>query len=63
MGKWYEIARLPNRFQNNCAGEVAADDSLLEEGQLKVVNKCCQTNGQTNQAEGKARLAGKSGPN
>jgi apolipoprotein D and lipocalin family protein len=62
-GKWYEIARLPNRFQNNCAGEVAADYSLLEDGWLKVVNECRQNNGQTNKAEGKARLAGKSGPN
>jgi lipocalin len=24
-GKWYEIARLPNRFQNQCAGNVTAN--------------------------------------
>ena len=23
-GRWYEIARLPNRFQKKCAGEVIA---------------------------------------
>ena len=62
-GKWYEIARLPNRFQNSCAGEVIADYSLLEGDQLKVVNQCRQNNGQTTSAEGEARLAGKSGPN
>jgi len=62
-GKWYEIARLPNRFQNSCAGEVIADYSLLESNQLKVVNQCRQNNGQTTSAEGEARLAGKSGPN
>jgi lipocalin len=22
-GRWYEIARLPNRFQERCAGDVA----------------------------------------
>jgi apolipoprotein D and lipocalin family protein len=62
IGKWYEIGRLPNQFQTNCAGEVAAVYSLLEGGQLKVVNECRLNNGQTNRAEGKARLAGKSGP-
>ena len=24
-GTWYEIARLPNRFQDKCAGEVVAE--------------------------------------
>lgn len=62
-GKWYEIARLPNRFQNKCAGEVVAAYSLLEGDQLKVVNECRQENGQTISAEGEARLADKSGPN
>jgi apolipoprotein D and lipocalin family protein len=62
-GKWYEIARLPNRFQNKCAGEVAAGYSQLEGGQLKVVNECRQNDGQITRAEGKARLADKGGPN
>ncbi len=61
--KWYEVARLPNRFQNKCAGEVAANYSQLEGGQLKVVNECRQQNGQTTKAEGRARLADRSGPN
>ncbi|MFN0086294.1 MAG: lipocalin family protein [Blastocatellia bacterium] len=62
-GKWYEIARLPNRFQNKCAGDVAAVYSLLEDGQLKVVNECRQNNSRTERVEGKARLADKSGSN
>jgi apolipoprotein D and lipocalin family protein len=62
-GKWYEIARLPNRFQKNCAGEVAATYSLLAGNQIKVVNECRRNNGQTMKAEGQARLANKSGPN
>ena len=62
-GKWYEIARLPNRFQNKCAGEVTATYSQLEGGQLKVVNECRQQNGQITRAEGRARLADKSGTN
>ncbi len=62
-GKWYEVARLPNRFQNKCAGEVTASYSQLEGGQLKVVNECRRQNGQITRAEGRARLADKSGPN
>lgn len=62
-GKWYEIARLPNRFQKNCAGEVTADYSLQDDNQLKVVNMCSQETGQTTTAEGQARLAVKNGTN
>ncbi|MBL8206078.1 MAG: lipocalin family protein [Blastocatellia bacterium] len=62
-GKWYEIARLPNRFQKNCAGEVTATYSLLAGNQIRVVNECRRNNDQTEQAEGLARLANKNGPN
>jgi lipocalin len=30
-GRWYEIARLPNRFQERCAGDVAATYTLRPE--------------------------------
>lgn len=59
VGKWYEIARLPNRFESKCAGEVTATYVRLADGQLNVVNECRLTDGRANQAEGKARLAGK----
>lgn len=62
-GKWYEIARLPNRFQKSCAGEVTAEYSLLAGNQIKVVNSCRRQNGQQERAEGQARLADKKGPN
>jgi len=61
-GKWYEIARLPNRFQKKCASEVTAVYSLVS-NQLSVVNQCRLNNGQTDRAEGRARLADKSGAN
>lgn len=63
VGKWYEVGRLPNRFQKDCAGEVAAEYALLAGNQLQVVNTCRKTNGQTIRAEGQARLADKNGPN
>ncbi|MEP7274696.1 MAG: lipocalin family protein, partial [Acidobacteriota bacterium] len=62
-GRWYELARLPNSFQKSCSGEVVATYSLLEQGELKVVNECRKANGQVEQAEGKARLADPSGAN
>ncbi len=61
-GRWYEIARLPNTFQKNCAGEVMADYALLEGKQLSVINQCRLNNGQLSKAEGRARLASEGGP-
>lgn len=62
-GEWFEIARLPNRFQKDCAGEATATYTVLDETQLNVVNECRKSTGQIEQAEGKARIADKSGPN
>jgi len=39
MGRWYEIARLPNRFQNGCVGSYT-DYSLRDDGQISVLNSC-----------------------
>lgn len=61
-GKWYEIARLPNKFQKDCIGEVTATYSLVGKGQLKVVNECRKQGG-IKRAEGKARLRAKDGVN
>ncbi|MBK6909803.1 MAG: lipocalin family protein [bacterium] len=63
MGTWYEIARLPNRFQEQCAGEVSATYSLLADGTVKVVNRCRKENGEFAEAEGQAKRADKDQPN
>jgi apolipoprotein D and lipocalin family protein len=63
IGTWYEIARLPNRFQNDCAGHVTATYSLLEDGEIKVVNRCLKENGDTMEAEGRAKRASDDEPN
>jgi len=39
MGRWYQIARLPNRFQKGCTGAYT-DFSLRDDGQINVVNSC-----------------------
>jgi apolipoprotein D and lipocalin family protein len=62
-GRWYEIARLPNRFQKKCAGEVVADYTLQPDGKIQVLNRCRLQNGDSTQAEGLARLVGRGQPN
>lgn len=61
-GRWYEIARLPNRFQDKCAGDVQATYTLRPHGRVSVVNECRTKDGGTTRAEGIARRAHPRGP-
>jgi len=63
LGLWYEIARMPNSFQEKCAGEVTATYSLFDDGDIRVVNRCRKENGEMAEAEGRARRASDDGPN
>ncbi|MCG7912238.1 MAG: lipocalin family protein [Candidatus Thiodiazotropha taylori] len=56
LGKWYEIARLPNRFQNHCIGEVTASYKQLEGGDIQVINRCRDQQGEMDEAKGVARI-------
>jgi apolipoprotein D and lipocalin family protein len=62
-GTWYEIARLPNGFQGKCVSDVTATYTLLEDGDVQVVNRCRKANGEMSEVTGKARRASKDGPN
>jgi apolipoprotein D and lipocalin family protein len=53
-GKWYEIARLPNRFQSDCAG-ATAEYGLRDDGKVSVVNTCYQEDGTLRSVQGTAR--------
>lgn len=59
IGVWYEFAKIPNRFQNDCAKNTTATYSLQEDGNIKVVNKCVEEDGEVNEAEGVARIIDK----
>src|SRR5690349_21722493 len=59
-GKWYEIARLPNRFENSCQGEVTAEYRLRPDGTISVLNSCRREDRTLSQANGVARIADKS---
>ena len=61
VGTWYEIARLPNRFQKKCSGDVTATYTLLDDGDIRVVNRCRQEDGEFTIAEGLARRASEDG--
>ena len=57
LGRWYEIARFPNRFEENCEG-VTADYARREDGLIAVVNTCREgaTDGPEKAAKGRARI-------
>jgi apolipoprotein D and lipocalin family protein len=61
-GVWYEIARLPNRFQKKCAHSVVARYELRDDGRLNVVNECVEEDGTVSRAKGVARLSDPEAP-
>ena len=60
LGKWYEIATIPQRFQKGCVG-VTADYVLRKNGDIEVVNTCREgtLDGRVRTARGKARVVDK----
>ncbi len=58
MGRWYEIAKFPNRFQRKCVADTSAEYRLLDEQRIRVVNRCRLSDGKMDEAIGLARQAG-----
>jgi len=57
LGKWYEIAHLPIRFENGCT-DITATYSLSKDGNVSVLNECLR-DGKLKQAKGKAKVVDK----
>ena len=57
MGTWFEIAKLPQRFEKDLVG-VTATYTLLPNGRVRVLNKGYEKgfNGELKTAEGRARV-------
>jgi len=55
-GDWFEVARFPNRFQTNCAGDVTARYVRRADGRIDVTNRCRQADGSFKEAQGVARI-------
>jgi len=58
IGRWYEIASFPQRFQRGCT-DSRADYRLRDDGKIEVLNSCFR-NGKVDTAKGKAWVADKS---
>ncbi len=57
LGKWYELAHLPFKFQEGC-NETTATYTLLANGAISVLNECTK-NGKVKRARGKAKIVDK----
>ncbi|QZY51830.1 lipocalin family protein [Leucobacter tenebrionis] len=54
LGLWYEIGRLPLRFEDDGARDVTAEYSLRDDGTVQVDNRCIDAEGEPTQALGQA---------
>ncbi len=59
VGKWYEIARYPNRFEKECTADVTAQYTLRPDGKIEVVNSCRKADGTMKSSKGSAKVADK----
>lgn len=55
-GKWFEIARYPNKFQKKCVGNTTATYTTKPDGNIAVVNQCLMKDGAIGKAEGEAKV-------
>lgn len=58
-GLWYEIAKIPNWFQDQCAYGTTAEYKIDEDGEIEVINKCYDEDGEPDVAEGVAQVVDK----
>jgi len=59
-GSWYEIARLPNRFQKQCASDTQAE-YRLDKNMVRVTNRCRTAQGAVDEVKGRAKVVPGSG--
>jgi len=55
-GTWFELARIPNRFQKDCVGGATAEYVLREDGKIDVINRCWKTDRKLKVARGLAKV-------
>jgi len=59
VGLWYEIAKIPNSFQDQCAYGTKAEYKIDEDGDIVVTNSCFDDEGKRDVAEGLAKVVDK----
>lgn len=56
MGLWYEIARIPTRFQKSCICCATAEYVDEGKGKVSILNRCVQADGSVKEAKAEARV-------
>lgn len=59
VGLWYEVAKIPNSFQDQCIKNTTAKYTLTEDGEIKVTNSCIDEDGEVDDASGVVRVVDK----
>ena len=55
-GLWYEIAKIPNRFQRKCTSNTTATYTIRDDGRIDVLNQCTKQDNSVIQAKGIAKI-------
>jgi len=55
-GVWFEISKIPNRFQSFCSSDTTAEYKIIKNGAIEVINKCQTENGEYEVANGLAKV-------
>lgn len=55
VGRWVELASIPQRFTKHCHSDAQAHYSL-EENYLKIINQCSRKDGHIESAEARAKV-------
>ena len=56
VGLWYEYAKIPNSFQDQCVKGTTAKYILMEDGEIKVINSCIDEDGRIVDKKSNAKL-------
>ncbi len=59
LGKWYEIAAIPQSFEKKCVGNTTAEYATAEDGLISIVNSCDTASGKRSVANGRAKIVDK----
>lgn len=59
VGKWFEVASIPQSFQKQCVRNTTAEYSFAEDDLIQVINSCDTKDGSRSVAEGRAKVVDK----
>lgn len=56
LGAWYELARIPHRFQKKCISNQRIEYSELKNGEIEILNSCDTLEGVRKVDEARAKI-------